>query len=165
MTTEQRVLHYLKVRSENTHMDFKLQFYEDLKLSDLAKDVAAFANLCSGHDKLLIFGVEDRTTACVGIDPSTLPDNRTINEALSQLIEPPITVESGMLCYQDAVIGYICIPGKNVDPPYLIKETCGKGGKVEQGDIYLRKGTFNKKATRKDLDNIIRWRDEHHKNT
>lgn len=157
MTTEQRVLYYLKQRSENSHMDFKLQFYDDLKLSDLAKDVAAFANLCSGHDKLLIFGVEDRTTAYVGIDPASLPDNETINAVLAELIEPTIQVESGLLCYKDVIIGYICVPGRNINPPYLIKETCGKGGKTEQGDIYLRKGTDNKKATRKDLDSIFQW--------
>jgi len=164
MTTEQRVLYYLKQRSETSHMDFKLQFYEDCKQSDFAKDVAAFANLCSGLDKLLIFGVEDRTTAYVGIDPTSLPDNETLNNILAELIEPTLRVESGLMCYKDVVIGYVCIPGKGINPPYLIKETCGKGGKIEQGDIYLRKGTSNKKATRTDLDNIRRWATEHGQN-
>jgi len=39
-----------------------------------------------------------------------------------------------------------------LNPPYVIKEVCGKGSRIEKGDIFIRKGTCNKKALRADID-------------
>ncbi len=51
-------------------------------------------------------------------------------------------------------IGVIKISKSNNNPPYVIKETCGKSNKIEKGDIYIRKGSCNLKASRSDIDQM-----------
>lgn len=42
--------------TENEMVDFKREFYKRLSNSDVAKDVAAFANVLGKSDKYVIFG-------------------------------------------------------------------------------------------------------------
>lgn len=151
MTNRQEVIFLIQNRRETSTVDFKRDFYKKLKSSDFAKDIAAFANV-PGEDKYLIFGIDDKSREAVGILPQTFPSADDLDSYLNQAIEPFVDIESGIFEYKKRMIGYIKILASNTNPPYMIKETCGPGGKTEKGDIYMRKGTCNQKATRMDLD-------------
>ena len=70
-------------------------------------------------------------------------------------IEPFPEVYCGVIKIDEGKeIGYIKISSKNLTPPYVIKEECGKGNRIGKGDIYIRKGTCNKKALRADIDEM-----------
>lgn len=63
------ILKHIQDAQENDGVDFKREFYTSLKHSDIAKDVASFANLVDSKDKYIIFGVDDDTHEIVGIVP------------------------------------------------------------------------------------------------
>lgn len=151
MTNRQEVISLIQNRRETPTVDFKREFYKKLKHSDFAKDIAAFANT-RGQSKYIIFGIDDKTREVVGILPQTFPSADDLDGFLNQVIEPFVNIESGLFEYKKRMVGYIKILDTNSDPPYMIKETCGPNGKTEKGDIYIRKGTCNQKATRMDLD-------------
>lgn len=153
LSNQQEVISLIQNRRETPTVDFKRDFYKKLKNSDFAKDIAAFANV-SGEDKYLIFGIDDKSREIVGIPPQTFPPADDLDAYLNHAIEPFVDIESGIFEYKKRMIGYIKILASNVNPPYMIKETCGPGGKTEKGDIYIRKGTCNQKASRMDLDTM-----------
>ncbi|MBQ2987130.1 MAG: ATP-binding protein [Tyzzerella sp.] len=149
------ILRHIQGAKENACVDFKREFYASLKHSDIAKDVAAFANLVNKEDKYIIFGVDDETREIVGMDSDTFAKQDDIDSYLEDKIEPFPMVNSGLIKTDDGkVIGYIMVSSKNSNPPYVIKETCGKGHRIEKGDIFIRKGSCNKKASRADIDEM-----------
>lgn len=144
-------------KKETNHVDFKRVFYRSLSESDLSKDIAAFANTVSDSDKYIIIGVDDKTREVLGIDENTLPDQDILDNYLSDNIEPFVNVEIGSIKYEENVaIGYIRVFANNLDRPYIIKKDCGKNNSIRQGDIFVRKGTVIKKASRADLERIRR---------
>ena len=145
-------------RAETMLVDYKRDFYKKLHASDFAKDIAAFANLCVEKDKYIIFGVEDKTRAVTGVDLQTVIGVDTLDAYISQTIEPFVHIESETFEYMGKTVAYIKIAADNTDRPYVIKETCGKNSRIEKGDIYIRKGTCNLKADRRDLDAMYRQR-------
>lgn len=149
------VLRYIQNAKENSCVDFKREFYLSLKQSDLAKDVSAFANLINNQDKYIIFGVDDETREIVGIDAQSFIKQDDIDSYLESKIEPFPEVTCGLIKTEDGkTIGYIKVSSKNLNPPYVIKEICGKGSRIEKGDIFIRKGSCNKKALRADIDGM-----------
>lgn len=147
------ILKHIQDAKENSCVDFKREFYLSLKQSDLAKDVSAFANLLNNEDKYIIFGVDDETREVVGIDPQSFIKQDDVDSYLESKIEPFPEVICGLIKSEDGKnIGYIKVSSKNLNPPYVIKEVCGKGNRIEKGDIFVRKGSCNKKALRADID-------------
>ena len=142
---------------ETDFVDFKREFYPKIKNSDLPKDVAAFANSGNKRDCLLIFGVDDNTREICGIKTDSLPSQDNLDAYISDVIDPFISTEIGSFeIEKDKHIGFIVISSTNHNPPYCIKKDCGADNCIKQGDVYIRKGTCNKKATRCDLDNIYK---------
>lgn len=155
MIDRDKILKIIRDMRETPHVDFKRDFYASLKNSDFPKDIAAFANLPGETDRYIIIGVEDKTRAVTGIDPATLPSQDTVDGYLHEVIEPFVHVEIGTVPYDDTrTVGYLFIPACNADRPYMIAEGCGKNGRIERGDIYIRKGTCNQKALRMDIDEM-----------
>lgn len=149
------ILKHIQNAKENSCVDFKREFYTSLKQSELAKDVSAFANLLNNEDKYIIFGIDDETREVIGIDPRTFAKQDDIDSYLESKIEPFPEVACGLIQVEDEkYIGYIKISSRNMNPPYVIKEVCGKGNRIEKGDIFIRKGTCNKKAMRADIDEM-----------
>lgn len=149
------ILKLIQNADENDCVDFKREFYNSLKQSDIAKDVAAFANLINNEDKYIIFGVDDETRDILGINPSSLAKQDDIDSYLEEKIEPFPKVTCGLITTEGGkTIGYIKVSSKNVNPPYVIKEACGKGSRIEKGDIFIRKGSCNKRALRSDIDEM-----------
>ena len=150
------IIKIIENAKETDQIDFKRAFYKSLRESDLSKDVSAFANANSNQDKYLIFGVDDKTRQVTGIDESTIPSQDNLDKYLSDTIEPFINVEIGSIEYKDHIIGYIKISNKNIDRPYIIKRDCGWHNNIHQGDIFIRKGTVTKKASRSDLNQMYK---------
>lgn len=154
----QDVIALIEKGVETTYVDFKRDFYRSLKGTDFPKDICAFANLTSRSDRYIIFGVDDKTRQVVGVRPETIPTVDTMDNYLSNTVEPFVNIDVDSFEYKGKTVAYIKISKHNEDQPYVIKENCGVKGKVEKGDIYLRKGTCNLKATRMDLDRMYKYR-------
>ena len=82
------ILRHIQNAKETASVDFKREFYASLKHSDIAKDVAAFANLVNKEDKYIIFGVDDETREIVGMAPETFAKQDDIDSYLEDKIEP-----------------------------------------------------------------------------
>ena len=156
MNEQEKVIEIIANKTETEYADFKRDFYSDLKNSDIIKDIAAFANSLLNQDKYIIFGVDDDSREVVGIDSAKLFSIDKINDYIERKIEPFVNVSMGTFDYEGKTVAYIKISESNKNPPYVIKENCGKQEKIEKGDIYIRKGTCNLKATRMDIDNMYR---------
>ena len=158
MNNKDTVIFHIQNQTESMHVDFKRDFYKNLRSTDFPRDIAAFANLKSDEDRYIIFGVEDKSRNLVGIKPETYIGVDAQDNYLEQTVEPFIKIESEMFRYNGKMIAYIKISKENPDRPYVIKESCGKHNLIEKGDIYIRKGTCNQKATRMDLDDMYETR-------
>lgn len=155
MSEKEKILGFISEARETSCVDFKRDFYAKLSQSDLPKDVCAFANSVSNEDKYIVFGVEDETREIVGINEEEFLGQDSIDEYISRTIEPFVEVESGIFNTEDGkTIGYIKILYSNTNPPYVIKEDCGKNNKISKGDIYIRKGSCNQRALRSDIDSM-----------
>ena len=159
MTNIEHVMRMIWDGMESMTVDFKRDFYKNLHGTDFTKDIAAFANCAIAGDKWIIFGVDDKTRSITGIDPYSCLPLDAMDQYISVAIEPFVHIESEMFQYGDDILAYIKICADNTDRPYVIKETCGKGGQIEKGDIYIRKGTCNLKAGRMDLDEMYADKD------
>lgn len=149
------ILRYIQNAKENSYVDFKREFYTSLKNSDIVKDVTAFANLMAKEDKYIIFGVDDETREIVGINRQSFVKQDDIDSYLESKIEPFLEITCGLIKTENGKdIGYIKIPSKGLNPPYVVREECGKGSRIEKGDIFIRKGSCNKKASRADIDEM-----------
>ena len=152
MTDIERVISFIKDAKETETVDYKLEFYKNLPYSDIAKDVAAFANHPSNDDKFIIFGVEDKTKEVYGLKKEPFGDISELENYLFKTIEPYVKIESECFDYLGKRVAYIKISSQNKNRPYVIKKTCGNKAYIEKGDIYIRKGTCNQKADRMDID-------------
>ena len=156
MGNKETVIAYILNRNESMLVDFKRDFYKNLRDTDFSKDIAAFANLDSGEDRYIIFGVDDKSRKIVGIRRDTYISLDSMDNYLERTVEPFIQIESEIFRYLGKSIAYIKICKENTDRPYVIKENCGKNNQIEKGDVYIRKGTCNQKAVRMDLDEMYR---------
>ena len=150
----EKIIKMIDEKRETSTVDFKREFYKSLKNSDLPKDVVAFANSRMHEDRYIIFGVDDDTREIVGIDVDSLPTQDAIDDYIDYVIEPFANVVINSFSYEDKHLAYLKVLSSNQNPPYIIKETCGKNNKLEKGDIYIRKGTCNVRASRADIDEM-----------
>ncbi len=155
MKNRERVIELIESRRETELCDFKRDFYKRLPVSDLPRDVCSFANLASGEDCYIVFGIEDKTRKIYGIDPATFASTDDIDNYLHKTVEPFITIESDTFEYAGKTVGYIKISAANDNPPYIIKRNCGIRSTIRKGDIFIRRGTCNQKAERIDIDRMF----------
>lgn len=148
---------YINNGQENECVDFKLKTYgNNPSNSEMAKDVAAFANGDVKADKFIIMGVDDTTKKIIGILDAEKFNPSAIENSIAEKIEPRMSVVCGVIELDSKKIAYIKIPKKNDNSPYIIKKDCGKNVNVREGDIFVRVGTCNRKANREDLDRMYR---------
>lgn len=152
MDEKELLIQYIESQHECEWLDFKEKFYI-IKHNKEAfiKDIVSFANNLQAKDKYIILGVEDGNHSVCGIPPDTIPDISILENLLVEKVEPQITIFLGSFFIENKLIAFIKIPCSNKNQPYIIKNECGS---VKQGDIYIRKGSINVKATRRDLDDI-----------
>lgn len=82
-------------------------------------------------------------------------EENDIDSYLESKIEPFLEVTCGLIKTDDNKdIGFIKISSKNLNPPYVIKEACGKCNRIEKGDI-LHKVRLNE--TRNKRQSLSGW--------
>ena len=113
MTDIERVISFIKDAKETETVDYKLEFYKNLPYSDIAKDVAAFANHPSNDDKFIIFGVEDKTKEVYGLKKEPFGDISELENYLFKTIEPYVKIESECFDYLGKRVAYIKISSQN----------------------------------------------------
>lgn len=164
MTDKEKIISMIREKRETPFVDFKRDFYVELNTSDLPKDIAAFANLTEDEDKYIVFGIDDKTREVRGVERKCIIDTDKIDAYIHYTIEPFVNIEQGSFEYHGKLIAYIKVLASNDNYPYVIKANCGQDGKSEKGDIYIRKGTCNQKASRIDIDEMYRCRFIRYKN-
>jgi hypothetical protein len=152
MDERELLIQYIKNQHECEWLDFKEKFYViKYKKECFIKDIVSFANNLNQKDKYIIFGVEDKNHDVCGISQETIPDISTLENLLIEKVEPQITIILGSFFIYDKLIAFIKIPYSNENLPYVIKNECSG---IKLGDIYIRKGSINVRATRSDLNDI-----------
>ncbi len=139
-------LRQLLKRDEGFKLDFKLKVSLELESDkkEFVKDVIAIANTPGGRGYIL-FGIEDKTRAIVGIED--LPDN--IEERIQQIIAnrstPPVPVKFELQLVDDKKVGILTI-FKSMQVPHQM---------IQTGAFYVRRGSTTDKATTHEIANML----------
>lgn len=154
MGREQKIIDLIENRVESECVDFKQEFYHKDKTQDLIKDVLSFANAFSNDEKYIIFGADENDNL-FNVDYKTVRDISEINQILNEYCEPFIKVENYSFTHKGNNLFALIISG-NFNRPYIIKKDYQKNGCIwlRTGEIFIRKGATNFKASRDDLDCI-----------
>ena len=137
--------------NENSSLDFKAIQYKKGMYESLLKDVMSLANSISKDDKYIILGVKHHTNGereLLGIDEQFI-DDATYQQIVDSNIEPHIGFNYFPFEHQEKLFGIIKITDCS-NPPYMMKKN---NGNLKLGDSFIRKGSFQKRITRKDIDN------------
>lgn len=141
----------IEFENENTWLDFKLQEYSKGEYVDLIKDVMSMANAPMEETKYIIFGVKDipgESRQFIGID--SLMDQANIENVIQENIEPIIKFRYYPHVFGNVTLGVLEILD-NRNPPYMMKKSYAG---LQKGEIWIRKGTRQSRATREDLDRM-----------
>lgn len=160
MDDKAKIIEHINKKIETNVFDIKQSYYHPKKKFDLIKDVVAFANSSSIDDKYIVFNIDNTTFKLSGMDMSSLPDVSEIDNLLNEYCEPKIDIELNKFNYNGGQIAYLKVCSSNLDFPYMIKKNFEFDGKIKlnQGQIYIRRGATNSIANRSDLDILINMR-------
>lgn len=137
---------------ESTNLDFKKEEYKKSGYSSLIKDVLSMANALNPDIKRIILGVKhkpDGSKEFIGINNIT--DQATLENIIQDNIEPNVNFKYYTYNFKDVTLGIIEI-ANNDDKPYMMKKDYQP---LVKGDIWIRKGSRQSRATREDLDKMI----------
>jgi hypothetical protein len=152
-----------KLRTESTeqaHIECKENLLLDTAgdCARFVKHVAAFAN--TGRTCYMIVGIEDQTWNLIGLDeasPLVKADSteQRMNQILANKIDPPISVTYRTYSVDNVTVGLVSVEGNN--RPYIVAietpqyggpRTKGEGNYINQGAIYIRRGSHSIVANR-----------------
>jgi hypothetical protein len=137
--------------NENSSLDFKAIQYKKGMNESFLKDIMSLANSISNDDKYIILGVKHHTNGereLLGINEQFI-DDATYQQLVDSNIEPHIGFNYFSFEHQEKLFGIIKITDCS-NPPYMMKKN---NGNLKLGDSFIRKGSFQKRITRKDIDN------------
>lgn len=150
----------IEFENENSNLDFKAIQYKRETNEAFLKDIMSLANSMSRDDKYIIIGVKHKTNGdrdLLGITEDFV-DDATYQQLVDANIEPHINFNYFPYEHNGKRFGIFQIK-ECVDPPYMMKKDYGN---LKSGDSYIRKGSFQKRLTRKDIDihqNILKNKD------
>ena len=137
---------------ESTNLDFKKEEYKKSSYSSLIKDVLSMANALNPDVKRIILGVKhkpDGSKEFIGLNNIT--DQATLENIIQDNIEPNVNFKYYPYNFKDKTLGIIEI-ADNDNKPYMMKKDYQP---LVKGDIWIRKGSRQSRATREDLDKMI----------
>lgn len=142
--------------NEGPSLDFKKEEYKKDSKHDLIKDIMSMANSLNDDVKRIIIGVKKTTmnTEVFGIDH--VEDVSSYENIIQENVEPNINFNYEAYDYSDDITLGIFEIYNNNDRPYMMKKDCDG---LRKGDIWIRKGTRNSRATRADIDKMIKLRE------
>lgn len=150
----------IKCEGESTYADFKKTFYHpynEKKKTDLIKDIMSMANADVDGDRYLIIGVSfdnNKNRILDGVSRSAIPDPALIQQLIHENIEPDIKFDVFCHTLDGKEFGIIKIESCDNGPYEMRKEF----GKLQKGEKWIRKGTFQTRMLRSDLDRIYSQR-------
>lgn len=148
----------IKNETENTTLDFKREQYLKPKYSDLIKDVISMANTPIGKKKYIVVGVKETSSGYkeyFPINKKEFVDKATYQQIIRENIEPYIEIDYYSFNLDENLLGIIEIDNCD-NPPYMLKKDFGD--KLKKGDMFIRKGSQQDKITRRDLDEILTFK-------
>jgi hypothetical protein len=150
----------IRYELEGTRIDFKRSQYSRDMHAALLKDCIALANAGVDGDRYIICGVgvnQDGTRDFNSIREHEFVDAAIYQQLVRENIDPDFDLEYRPFRIDGHLLGVMRI--KNcVDPPYVMRKKFGD--RLEQGDVFIRKGSHNTRAGRQDLDRIYKRRTE-----
>ena len=157
---KKKIIELIENGIEGEKVDFKRQYYHDVKKSDFIKDIISFANSSSVDDKYIIFGVSDDTREIVGLSENQFPDISDINQLIRTYCDPFIEIDVEQIDVDFKKIAAIIIKSKNMQKPYVVAKNYSYKDKtyLHAGDIYIRKSANNFRALRSDIEEIYNTR-------
>lgn len=133
-----------KIPSELNEIDWKATLSP--KNDKLCRHISAFANLPGGG--FLVFGVDDKTGALLGVDKASA-DN--IVERLASLcrdgVNPLVNIDHSIETFRDYELLFIHIKESSVKPVHI------KGQSIEES--FVRSGGTTRKASRQDVGSLL----------
>lgn len=142
---DQQKLKWLLKQGEGPKLDYKQKI--DLSLEsgkkELVKDVIAIANSQGGRGHLII-GVGDKNREIMGIDPSSLNEER-IQQIISNRSDPPINIRVEYVNVKDKTVGIITI-FRSHRKPHQMRQT---------GAFYMRRGSTTDFARRDEIASML----------
>lgn len=133
-----------KIPSELNEIDWKATLSP--KNDKLCRHISAFANLPGGG--FLVFGVDDKTGALLGVDKASA-DN--IVERLASLcrdgLNPLVSIDHSIETFRDHELLFIHIKESSVKPVHI------KGQSIEES--FVRSGGTTRKASRQDVGSLL----------
>ncbi|WP_432408849.1 RNA-binding domain-containing protein [Wukongibacter sp. M2B1] len=127
----------------------KLDYKEKIDISlesgkkELVKDVIAIANSQGGRGHLVI-GVRDKTKEIIGIDPSSINEER-IQQIISNRCDPPINIRVEYIDVDSKTVGVITI-FRSQRKPHQMRQT---------GAFYIRRGSTTDFARRDEIASML----------
>lgn len=140
----------IEFENENSSLDFKAIQYKKEMYESFLKDIMSLANSMSKDDKYIITGVKHQTNGerdLLGIT-ETFIDDATYQQLVDSNIEPHIDFNYFPYEYNDKIFGVFHIR-ECTNPPYMMKKNYGN---LKLGDAFIRKGSFQNRLSRKDID-------------
>jgi len=133
-----------KIPSELNEIDWKATLSP--KNDKLCRHISAFANLPGGG--FLVFGVDDKTGALLGVDKANA-DN--IVERLASLcrdgVDPLVSIDHSIETFREHELLFIHIKESSVKPVHI------KGQSIEES--FVRSGGTTRKASRQDVGALL----------
>lgn len=143
----------IEYENENTSLDFKAIQYKKEIYESFLKDIMSLANANSKEDKFIIIGVKHFPNGkrdLLGIQENFI-DEATYLQLIDSNIEPQIDLKYFPIIYDGKTFGIFQIMDCS-NPPYMMKKDYGN---LKIGDSFIRKGSYQTRLTRKDIDNQI----------
>jgi predicted HTH transcriptional regulator len=138
--------------NEGNNLDFKAIQYKKEQVPAFLKDIISMANGFTNDDRYIVIGVKlnnDGSRSIVGMN-DLIKDEATYQQIINENIEPELNVEYVPFDIDGKRIMVFRISGC-VDKPYMMKKDFLS---LNKGDCFVRKGSHQVRATRKDFDRM-----------
>lgn len=140
----------IEFENENSNLDFKTIQYKKEMYEGFLKDIMSMANSISKDDKYIIIGVKHHPNGqrdLIGIQEKFI-DDATYQQLVDSNIEPTINFKYFPFEHNEKIFGIFQIIECS-NPPYMMKKNYGT---LKLGDAFIRKGSFQNRLSRKDID-------------
>ena len=147
----------IKYENEHSGLDFKAIQYRKDKYADLLKDIMSMANANIESDRLIIIGVKHRPNGekeFLPIEKVQFVDASTYQQLVHENIEPELLIDYEPYQYEDILLGVIRL-SNCTQQPYMMKKDYTQ---LKKGDCFIRKGSYQKKVARADLEQMYEKR-------
>ncbi len=149
----------IKYENEHTGLDFKATQYIKGKYSNLLKDIIAMANADYENRRLIIVGIKHHASGereFQSIEKKDFIDSATYQQLINENIEPHIDISYEPHIYENNITLGIFSLSNCRQQPYMLKKDYGR---LKKGDCFVRKGSYQDKATRVDFERMYQKRD------